>query len=154
MEREHTRVHEENKTEAGKVQWVRWVRWDRPDDVGGPVGQRWGQLDKDGGGWTKMGTNPDSLGHIITNAGIHACADKMQKIRDWRQPRNFHEVQRFLGLVQYLAHYMPDVTAYTSPLTTCVRNGRQFVWTPLYDKCFESIKALAFFLFFLFFISI
>ena len=38
---------------------------------------------------------------------------------------------------------MPDVTAYTSPLMMCVRNGRQFVWTPLYDKCLESIKALA-----------
>ena len=25
----------------------------------------------------------DCLGHIITNAGIHACADKMQKIQDW-----------------------------------------------------------------------
>ena len=35
MEREHTRVHEENKTEVGKV---RWVRLDGPDDVGGPVG--------------------------------------------------------------------------------------------------------------------
>ena len=37
---------------------------------------------------------------------------------------------------------MPDVTAYMMPLTTCVHNGRQFVWTPLYDKCLESIKAL------------
>ena len=25
----------------------------------------------------------DCLGHIITNPGIHACADKMQKIWDW-----------------------------------------------------------------------
>ena len=47
MEREHMRVHEENKTEAGKVRWVRWVRPDRPDDVG----------------WTKMGTNPDRGTH-------------------------------------------------------------------------------------------
>ena len=85
----------------------------------------------------------DCLSHIITHTGIHACTDKMQKIWDWRQPRNFHEVQRFLRLVQYLAHFMPDVTVYTSPLTTCVCNGRQFVWTPLYDKCLESIKALA-----------
>ena len=38
MEREHTRVHEENKTEAGKVWWV-WQLWpDRLDDVGGPAG--------------------------------------------------------------------------------------------------------------------
>ena len=61
MEREHTRVHEENKTEAGKIQWVQWVQWvwwvqwDGPDDVGGPVGRRWGWLDEDGDGWTKMG---------------------------------------------------------------------------------------------------
>ena len=25
----------------------------------------------------------DCLSHIITNAGIHACTDKMQKIWDW-----------------------------------------------------------------------
>ena len=48
MEREHTRVHEENKTEASKVRWVQWVRWDGPDDVGGPVGRRWGWPDEDG----------------------------------------------------------------------------------------------------------
>ena len=34
IEREHTRVHEENKTEASKVLWVWWVG---PDDVGGPA---------------------------------------------------------------------------------------------------------------------
>ena len=56
MEREHTRVHEENKTEAGKVRWVQWVWLDRLDNVGGPVGRRWGRLDEDGDGRTKMGT--------------------------------------------------------------------------------------------------
>ena len=35
MEREHMRVQEESKTEAGKVQWV-WP--DGLDDVGGPAG--------------------------------------------------------------------------------------------------------------------
>ena len=45
MEREHMRVQEENKTEAGKVRWV-WP--DGPDDVGGPARQRWGRLDEDG----------------------------------------------------------------------------------------------------------
>ena len=45
MEREHTRVHEENKTEAGKVRWV--------------------QPDEDGDGQTKMGMNPDRVGPDI-----------------------------------------------------------------------------------------
>ena len=56
MEREHMRVHEENKTEASKV---RWVRPDRPDDVGGLAGRRWGWMDEDGDERMKMGTNPD-----------------------------------------------------------------------------------------------
>ena len=51
----------ENETEAGKVRWVLWVRPDRPDDVGGPVGRRWGRPDKDGDSRMKMGTNPDRL---------------------------------------------------------------------------------------------
>ena len=57
MEREHMRVHEENKTEAGKVRWVRPVRSGgsgRPDRTMWVV-----QSDEDGDGRTKMGTNPD-----------------------------------------------------------------------------------------------
>src|SRR6266481_6791558 len=76
----------------------------------------------------------DCLGHLITDIGIHADTDKMQKIRDWQQPRNYHEIQRFLGLVQYLAHFMPDITAYTMPLTMCTHNGCPFQWTPLLTK--------------------
>ena len=49
----------ENETEAGKVRWVQWVRLDGLDDVGGPVGRRWGRPDKGGDGRMKMGTNPD-----------------------------------------------------------------------------------------------
>ena len=52
---------------------------------------------------------------------MHADADKMQRIREWRCPRTFNDVQHFLGLVQYLAHYMPDISAYTTPLSGCVR---------------------------------
>ncbi|KAJ3011386.1 hypothetical protein NUW54_g2190 [Trametes sanguinea] len=67
----------------------------------------------------------------------------MSRIRNWRTPRSYQEVQRFLGLVNYLAHFMPDVTAYTRPLSSMVHNDRPFVWCKLHDKCFEEIKALA-----------
>ena len=70
-------------------------------------------------------------------------AYKMQCIHKWRCPRTFNNVQDFLGLVQYLAHYMPDISAYTTPLLGCVGNGHPFKWMPLLDKCFESIKTLA-----------
>ena len=74
MEREHTRVQEESKTEASKVWWV-WL--DGTDDVGGPAGQRWGRPDKDGDGQTKMGMagqrwgRPDEDGDGQTKMGTN-----------------------------------------------------------------------------------
>ena len=57
--------------------------------------------------------------------------------------QNYNEVQKFLELVQYLAQFMPDIMAYTTLLSGSAHNNRAFQWTPLLDKCFESIKALA-----------
>ena len=59
----------------------------------------------------------ECLGHIIDDRGIHADADKMQCIREWRHPRMFNDVQCFLGLVQYLAHYKSDGGS-SSPAST------------------------------------
>ena len=85
----------------------------------------------------------DCLGHIINDQGIHADLDKMARIREWCTPRNKHNVQRFLGLVQYLAYFMPDVTAYTGPLAVIQKNGHPFHWCPIHQVCMDNIKALA-----------
>ncbi len=67
----------------------------------------------------------------------------MQRIREWRTPRTFNDVKRFLGLVQYIAHFMPDVSAFTGPLHGMTKNGHVFEWRPIHQKCLDSIKALA-----------
>jgi len=68
------------------------------------------------------------LGHMIDERGVHADTDKMARIHEWRKPRNLNEVQRFVGLVEYLAQFMPDVSAYTTLLTGIQRNGHPFLW--------------------------
>ena len=85
----------------------------------------------------------DCLRHIIDDNGIHAELDKMRRIREWRIPRNYNEVQKFLGLVQYLALYMPDIMACTTLLSGLAQNNRTFQWTLLLDKCFQIIKVIA-----------
>ena len=65
----------------------------------------------------------DCLGHVIDDNGIHAELDKMQRIREWRIPQNYNKVQKFLGLVQYLALYMPDIMVYTTPLSGLAQNN-------------------------------
>ena len=82
----------------------------------------------------------ECLGHIIDDWGIHVDADKMQHICEWRCPRTFNDIQHFLGLVQYLAHYMPDISMYTTPLSGCVRNSHPFEWTPLLTSVLKASK--------------
>jgi hypothetical protein len=85
----------------------------------------------------------DCLGHIIDDTGIHAETDKLERIRNWRKPRNYKDVIAFLGLVQYLAHFMANVAAYTGPLSAICADNASFQWRPLHQKCFDMIKALA-----------
>src|ERR1700720_359091 len=54
-----------------------------------------------------------------------------------------NDVQCFLSLVQYLAHFMPDVSAYSGPLAAIKKNGHPFLWKPLHQVCMDNIKALA-----------
>jgi len=85
----------------------------------------------------------DCLGHLIDAQGLHVDSDKMAHVCNWHAPRNHKDVQRFLSLVQYLAQFMPDVTAYTGPLSAICRNGQPFYWKPLHETCFGHIKMIA-----------
>ena len=82
----------------------------------------------------------DCLGHIIDKEGIHVDTDKVARIREWRNPRNYNDIQRFVGLVNYIGNFLPDITSYTSPLLVMTQNGAPFHWRPLHQRCFEMIK--------------
>ena len=84
----------------------------------------------------------DCLGHRIDDQGLHADSDKMKSIRHWPRPRDYNDVQKFLGMINYLAQFMPDVSAFSSPLSGMSRM-KVWTWGPLHEKCFASLKSIA-----------
>ena len=84
----------------------------------------------------------ECLGHMIDDNGIHTDTDKMDKIRNWKTPRNYNEVQRFVGMVNYVSNFLPNVTTYTGPLMSMTKNGAPFFWRPIHKKCFQMIKTI------------
>ena len=56
---------------------------------------------------------------------------------------SYHDIQRFLGLVQYIQQFIPNVSTFTVPLPAVTRSRHDFMWQPLHKKCFTEIKALA-----------
>ena len=82
----------------------------------------------------------DCLGHIIDQNGIHADMDKLSHIREWHTPHNYNDVQCFVGLINYLGAFLPDITSYTGPLMAIMQNGTLFHWHPIHQRCFNMIK--------------
>jgi len=83
------------------------------------------------------------LGHYRDEHGLHASTDKLELIRKWPRPASYHDVQRFLGMVEYISRFLPNVSAYTTPLSGMCANGQPFIWRGLHEKCFEGIKITA-----------
>ena len=82
----------------------------------------------------------DCLGYRIDEHGIHCDSTKMEKIANWPTPKNYHEIQQFNGLVNYIASFLPGIATWTGQLASCCANQREFKWTPRLDECFRKIK--------------
>ena len=84
----------------------------------------------------------DCLGFIIDNKGIHIDPSKIDRILEWRMPRSYHNVQKFNGVIQYIAQFLLNVADFTLPLTGMCSNNQDFIWTEFQDDCFCRIKEL------------
>ena len=87
----------------------------------------------------------DFLGHQISRKGIEAQSSKVDKILQWPVPCNATEVCAFLGLVHYIANYLPKLAEHThilTPLTTKDAKQQFPTWTAKHQCTFDAIKAL------------
>ncbi|GAA6026234.1 hypothetical protein JCM8202_000461 [Rhodotorula sphaerocarpa] len=85
------------------------------------------------------------LGHVISRGGISADDSKVDKIRNWNRPRSVAQVRGFLGLVQYLRKFIPQLAKHTAILTPLTKKGVVDIlrlWTDRHEQSFEAIKRI------------
>ena len=85
------------------------------------------------------------LGHTILACGVKANASKCEKIHAWPTPRSASDVCAFLGLVQYIAAFLPRLADHTRHLSALTSSDCDKVW-PSWSKthaaAFQAIKDL------------
>ncbi|CAI7870615.1 unnamed protein product [Closterium sp. NIES-54] len=57
------------------------------------------------------------LGHVISEAGVEIDPKKLDTVKAWQPPTNITGLQSFLGFVNYVRRFIPDVAHLTAPLT-------------------------------------
>jgi len=87
-------------------------------------------------------TSLNFLGHELSSNGIRPAADKIKSLRDFRPPQTSEEVRSFLGLVNYVGKFLPDLATKTFFLRELTKNDKKFEWTKECDQAFINIKEL------------
>ncbi|XP_048586200.1 uncharacterized protein K02A2.6-like [Nematostella vectensis] len=82
------------------------------------------------------------LGHVISDNGVSADPGKVEAIVNARAPMNVSELRGFLGLVQYVGRYIPDLATLSAPLRALTRQSVPFEWTQKQEDSFRDMKRL------------
>lgn len=80
------------------------------------------------------------LGHVLSADGIAATPSKVQSIQNFRQPSNAEETRSFLGLVNFVGKFIPDLATITDPLRRLTKKDEPFEWQSEHQNAFDKIK--------------
>ncbi|CAI7840304.1 unnamed protein product [Closterium sp. NIES-53] len=82
----------------------------------------------------------DILGHIISHDGIKIDLAKINVIQEWKSPTNVTELQSFLGFVDYVRRFIPNMAGITGLLIDLQHKDRNFAWGKEAKASFQELK--------------
>ncbi|XP_048582128.1 uncharacterized protein K02A2.6-like [Nematostella vectensis] len=80
------------------------------------------------------------LGHIISEKEVETDPEKNKAIQDFPRPNTVKELQRFNGMVNQLAKFLPDLAKINEPLRQLLRKEQQWLWDQPQERAFQEIK--------------
>ena len=80
------------------------------------------------------------IGHIIGNKILKPDPEKVVAIASFKQPESKQDLQRFLGMVNYLAKFCDSLSEKLAPLRALLKADTGWQWDNNTGKVFESIK--------------
>ena len=85
-------------------------------------------------------TTVDYMGHKITSEGLKPDPEKVQAILQMPTPKDKKDLQRFLGMVQYLAKFISHLSEMACPLRELLKQENEWCWYEQHQKSYDEIK--------------
>ncbi|KAK3103001.1 hypothetical protein FSP39_015684 [Pinctada imbricata] len=81
------------------------------------------------------------MGHIFGEYGIKTCDDRIKAIDEFPEPKSVKELQRFLGMVNYVGKFIQNQASITEPLRELLEKGVAWHWNERHEQSFKMLKA-------------
>lgn len=82
------------------------------------------------------------IGHILSAQGVKPDEEKVRAVTEIPPPQSKQELQRFLGVVQYLAKFIPNMSDISAPLRKLLERETEWHWEDAQQQSFEKLKYL------------
>lgn len=82
----------------------------------------------------------DYLGYHLTGEGVSPMEQKVQAIRDWKEPANVGDVRSFLGLASYYRKFIPQFSRVAGPLHDLTKKDFPWKWSIREQQAFNELK--------------
>jgi hypothetical protein len=80
------------------------------------------------------------FGMVYTSSGVKPDPEKVIAIQNMEPPKDKKELHTFLGMVNYLAPFMPNLASHTAPLSEVLRDNVDYQWSPSHTRAFDILK--------------
>lgn len=82
------------------------------------------------------------VGDVISEAGISPDPRKTSAIENMERPKSKEDVKRFLGMVTYLAKFIPQLSTKSAPLRCLLEKKNEWIWSHDQEECFKNLKRI------------
>ena len=82
------------------------------------------------------------LGQVVDQSGIKPDPGKVAAIRNVPIPTNVGDIRRFLGTVNQMSKFAPNLAEVTKPLRDLLIKGNHWVWGEAQQRAYEEIKRM------------
>ncbi|PIK52384.1 hypothetical protein BSL78_10696 [Apostichopus japonicus] len=80
---------------------------------------------------------------ILSKNGMRIDNAKVQAIVEMPSPNSKKELERFLGIIQYLSKFIPDLSTEAAQLRMLLRKDVEWQWDSTHEKAYKKLKQLA-----------
>lgn len=68
--------------------------------------------------------------------------ERVKSIFEYQMSQNVKDLQRFLGMVNYVGNFIPNLAMLTKPLRDLLKKKNEFTWTLVHDECVNKLKTI------------
>src|SRR6266851_3843050 len=82
----------------------------------------------------------DFLGVQVVNGTVQMEQGKVDKVKNWKPPRNVTEVRHFLGFTGYYRYFIKGYSQIARPLLDLTKKSTEWHWEEPQQRAFEGLR--------------